>query len=178
MAVNTAAVSDFDIQDAFDSLVLSEDNFVNKAYKEGLVHGETVGFQEGFDLGNQKGAEIGSEIFYYRGFAKGWIALLSENECDFTQTLHHLLELCPNSLNPEFVDEVNQSRLREQQGKTNPKSVKALKKLLKLLDCFPQDNPKSQDIIALLQEIRAKFKHCCAILKVDASYSAKGQFNF
>ncbi|KAI9555690.1 hypothetical protein GHT06_018205 [Daphnia sinensis] len=144
MAVTTT-VSDFDIQDAFDSLVLSEDNLVNKAYEEGLVHGEKVGFQEGFDLGNQKGAEIGSEIFFYRGFAKGWIALLSENELP---------------------------------GENNPKSVKALKKLLKLLDSFPQGNPKSQDIIALLQEIRAKFKHCCAILKVDASYSAKSQLSF
>lgn len=177
MAINTA-VSDFDIQDAFDSLVLSEDSFVKKAHEEGVVQGEIVGFQEGFDLGNEKGAEIGSEIFYYRGFAKGWIAVLSENECDFTQTLHHLLELCSNSLDPEFVDEVSQCRIRERQGETNPKCVKALKKLLKLLDSFPQDNPKSQDIIALLQEIRAKFKHCCAVLKVDASYSAKSQLHF
>lgn len=176
MAVNKK-VSDFDIQDAFDSLLLSEDTFVRKAHEEGLAQGEITGFQEGFDLGHQKGAEIGSEIFFYRGFAKGWINLLSENKSDFTQTFHHLLGLCPISFNPEFLHEVSQRRPKEQE-ETTQKTVKALKRLLKLLDSFPQENPKSQDIIVLLQEIRAKFKHCCAILKVDASYSAKHQLNF
>ncbi|EFX89952.1 hypothetical protein DAPPUDRAFT_40007 [Daphnia pulex] len=142
MAVNKKE-SDFDIQDAFNSLLVSEDNLVAKAYEEGLLQGEIAGFQEGFDLGRQKGSEIGSEIFFYRGFAKSWIALLSGD-------------------------------LKE----ADSKSLKALTKLLTLLERFPQENPKNQDIVSLLQDIRSKFKHCCAILKVDASYSANNQLNF
>jgi hypothetical protein len=57
MAVNKKE-SDFDIQDAFDSLLVSEDNLVAKAYEEGLLQGEIVGFQEGFDLGRRKFSSI------------------------------------------------------------------------------------------------------------------------
>jgi HUS1 checkpoint protein len=174
MAVNKKE-SDFDIQDAFDSLLVSEDNLVAKACEEGLLQGEIVGFQEGFDLGRQKGSEIGSEIFFYRGFAKSWIALLSG---DLSEAFKQLLELCPVSLNCDVLHEIYQIELKNKTEEADSKSLKALTKLLTLLERFPQENPKNQDIVSLLQDIRAKFKHCCAILKVDASYSGNNQLNF
>ncbi len=175
------AKSEVDIQDAFDSLLLCEDSFVNKAYEEGLVHGEKAGFQEGFDLGQQKGSEIGSEIFFYRGFAKSWITSLSNDSFEFRKIFYELLEPCKSCLDPEKVKEIKQicqSPNVKQQEETDSKSVKALQKLLTLIESFPQENPKSEDIISLLQDIRAKFKHCCAVLKIEASYSAKNQLNF
>ena len=53
-----------------------------------------------------------------------------------------------------------------------------LQKLIDLISTFPKENPKEQDILDLLEKIRAKFKHICAILKVDASYSSKTKLNF
>ena len=53
-----------------------------------------------------------------------------------------------------------------------------LQKLIGLISTFPEENPKEQDIVDLLSNIRAKFKHCCAILKVDASYNSKAKLNF
>jgi hypothetical protein len=174
MAVNKLD-SDSDIQEAFDSILVSEDNLVAEAYREGLIQGEIQGFQEGFELGRQKGSETGSEIFFYRGFAKGWIALLSG---DISVALSQLLELCPVSLNPDIVNDIHQIGLKKQQEGTDLKALKALEKLLSLLEHFPQENPKNQDIISLLQDIRAKFKHCCAVLKVDSSYPGNNQLNF
>ena len=170
-----------DIQDAFDSLVLCEDSLVTKAYEEGLVEGEKVGFQEVFNLGLEKGSEIGAEIFFYRGFARSWITLLSQNESDFSKTFHELLEPCQSSLGLDIVIQLKQiypHLITQKAEETDPKSRKVLQKLLELLESFPQNNPKSEDILGLLQDIRAKFKHCCAILKVDANYCAKNQLNF
>ena len=174
MAVNKNE-KDFDVQDAFDSIFVSEDKLVAKAYEEGVLQGEIEGFQEGFELGRQKGSEIGSEIFFYRGFAKSWIALLSG---DLSEVFNQLLEVCPVSLNPDVVNDIHQIGLKKQQEETDLKPLKALKKLLALLERFPQENPKNQDILSLLQDIRAKFKYCCAVLKIDASYSVNNQLNF
>jgi len=68
---------DVDIQDVFDSILLSEDTFASTGYQEGFKQGEVDGYQEGLNLGEVKGKEIGSEISFYRGFAKGFIAQLS-----------------------------------------------------------------------------------------------------
>lgn len=78
-----------DIQDLYDSLLVCEEKFVASGYEEGLARGEEIGFQEGYDLGRQKGSEIGSEIAFYRGFAKGWISLLSNS--NYSENIAELL---------------------------------------------------------------------------------------
>lgn len=172
--------SEIDIQEAFDSLLVCEDNFVKKAYEEGIVQGEKIGYQEGFDLGHTKGSEIASEIFFYQGFAKSWIGLISDDNSDFNKTFEQLLEPCLSSIDSDIVSELKNIQKHIYQGsqEVDPKSLKALKKLLQLLQNFPEENPQYQDIVSLLQDIRAKFKHCCALLKVDTSYSAKSELNF
>ena len=83
MDVKSKTSSEVDIQDLYDSLLVSEETFVASGYAEGLARGEEIGFQEGYNLGLKKGTEIGAEIAFYKGFAKGWVNLLSSsNFCD------------------------------------------------------------------------------------------------
>ena len=93
---------DVDIQDIFDSLVLSEDTFVKAGYQQGFEQGEIDGYQEGFQLGQIKGKEIGSEISFYRGFAKGFIAQLKDAET-FLGELRSQLELNTNSIDSQTI---------------------------------------------------------------------------
>ena len=164
-----------DIQDAFDSLLLCEDSFVRQGYEEGLADGEKAGFQEGFDIGIQKGTQIGAEIAFYRGFAKGWLPQLS-SDCKHLvgDHLKQQVESCKNSIQPDTVTRLlflcQNTAFTERQS--DPKAIKALQKLLALAESFPEENPKDQDVLDLLNSIRAKFKHCCSILKVETSYSA------
>lgn len=169
-----------DIQEAFDSLLVCEDNFVNKAFEEGRIQGEKSGYQEGFDLGYKKGSEISTEIYFYKGFAKSWIALISNDASDFSKTFTQLLEPCLPSVDTDIVLELKtiEKHIYQTNQEVDPKTLKALQRLLQLLQNFPEENPKNQDIVSLLQDIRAKFKHCCALLKVDTSYSAKSELNF
>lgn len=91
-----------DIQDAFDSLLLIEDKFVKVGYQEGFEQGEIEGYQEGFHLGQLKGKEIGSEISFYRGFAKGFIAQLSDTET-FMRELNNQVELNKNLIDSQTI---------------------------------------------------------------------------
>ncbi len=172
-----------DLNDAYDSIVLCEDTFVRQGYQEGLVDGEKSGFQEGFDLGIKKGSEIGSEIAFYRGFARGWLAILSD---DIGNLVEAQLNLCQISIDKEvfssleeFTKKINRVPDSPSESSRAQKAVKPLEKLLILIEQFPQENPKDHDILDLLNSIRAKFKQCCAVLKVEASYSAsEGQISF
>lgn len=172
-----------DLNDAYDSIVLCEDTFVRQGYQEGLVDGEKSGFQEGFDLGIKKGSEIGSEIAFYRGFARGWLAILSD---DIGKLVNTHLNLCQASIDKEVFSSLGELTKKITSVSDSPsesskaqKAVKSLEKLLILIEQFPQENPKDQDVLDLLNSIRAKFKQCCAVLKVDASYSAsEGQLSF
>jgi len=82
-----------DIIYLYDSLLVCEEQFVASGYEEGFARGEQIGFQEGYDLGRQKGSEIGSEIAFYRGFAKGWISLLSSSS-SYSENITELLTNC------------------------------------------------------------------------------------
>lgn len=172
-----------DLNDAYDSIIFCEDTFVRQGYQEGLVDGEKSGFHEGFDLGIKKGSEIGSEIAFYRGFARGWLSILS---ADIGKLVGAQLNLCKSSIKEEvhssleeFTKKISGVSDSQSESSRAQKAVKPLEKLLHLIEQFPQENLKDQDVLDLLNSIRAKFKQCCAVLKVDASYSASGgQLNF
>jgi len=61
-----------DINDLFDSIVLSEDRIVCESYETGYKAGESEGFSEGLRLGSERGKKIGSEIGFYLGFVEQW----------------------------------------------------------------------------------------------------------
>jgi len=172
---------DVDIQDIFDSLVLSEDTFVKAGYQQGFEQGEIDGYQEGFQLGQIKGKEIGSEISFYRGFAKGFIAQLKDAET-FLGELRSQLELNTNSIDSQTISTlqgiVRKTREGDSNSTPNLKHVKALQKLLEKISEFPQENIKDEDFAERLRDIRARFKHCCSLLKVDTSYSSEHSINF
>lgn len=184
MALNELQPGEIDIQDAFDSLLVCEDNFVQKAYQEGLAQGEKIGFQEGFDLGVRKGSEIGSEIHFYKGFVTSWITFILESSSgsNFLNSYQQLVEPCVEALDASVITELNKIVLQVSEQnlevESSSRALKELQKLLQLLQSFPADNPQNQDVISLLEDIRAKFKHCCALLKVETVYSAKAELNF
>ena len=64
-------MDDFDINDAFDTIILSENRLVEQGYEEGFVAGSREGEEEGYRLGAQKGSEIGQEVGFYIGFTEG-----------------------------------------------------------------------------------------------------------
>lgn len=169
-----------DIQEAFDYLVVCEDIFVKQAFEKGRVKGEKTGFQEGFDLGHKKGSDIASEIYFYQGFAKSWVELKSNDSSEFCKTFQHLLEPCLSSIDSDTVLQLQNIAKHNFQNKQeiDLKTIKALKKLLHLIQNFPEDNPEKLDIGSLLQGIRAKFRHCCALLKIETSNSSTSELNF
>ena len=173
-----------DVQDAFDSLLMCEERFVQEGYNEGLKAGQEIGHQEGFHLGLKKGKEIGSEIGFYRGFAKGWISIL-RGSSEVKQSLLSLTNECASCLDSatksELQDVIRQiGESRPDGGEIDLKASKALQKLLQLSEAFPQENLKDRDFQEQLSALRAKFKHCCAILKVENSISTSQnkQLNF
>ncbi|PSN45452.1 Oral cancer-overexpressed protein 1 [Blattella germanica] len=66
-----------DINDAFDSIALSEERISNEGYSEGFSKGVLEGEVEGFHLGYHRGAEIGAELGYYKGIVE---TILKERE--------------------------------------------------------------------------------------------------
>lgn len=164
-----------DIQDAFDSLLFCEDNFVRQGYEEGLADGEKAGFQEGFELGIKKGTEIGTEIAFYRGFAKGCLAQLSSDSSILKDQLQLQVQLCQGAIQDQEIatnlEAVCQNIDSSFYKESDQKAIKALQRLVALIESFPAENLKDQDVLDLLNNIRAKFKQCCSILKVETSYS-------
>lgn len=69
MAEELFSIKD-DINGAFDSIALCEDEVVNRSYLEGKMLGIREGEIEGFHLGYHRGCELGYEIGYYKGFIK------------------------------------------------------------------------------------------------------------
>ncbi|XP_059832038.1 protein LTO1 homolog isoform X1 [Hypanus sabinus] len=66
--------------DLFDSILLADDEFRGKGYREGFIEGGQLGETEGQRYGLANGAKIGSEVSFYRGFAITWKCLLQNNE--------------------------------------------------------------------------------------------------
>jgi len=160
--------SNIDIQDAFDALNSCEQEFIQKGYQEGFQNGEDIGYQEGFDLGVQKGRKIGFEICFYRGFAKGFIAQLDGGTA-FTDALNDQLKSNPKFIDPQTVSTLQDLVTGSQDRSENNKLIKTLQKLLDKVNDFPTENVKNQDFVDKLRDIRAKFKHCCSLLKLDTT---------
>jgi hypothetical protein len=125
-----------DINDAFDSILLSEDQLVSEGHLEGLEAGRKSGAKEGVNLGAQKGVEIGEEVGFYAGFATAWIQILEEEAGSAAS------------------------------GGKQQKIVSQLKKLSALAETFPSTNIRDVDILDRLLALRAKFKLVCSLLKV------------
>lgn len=70
---------DIDINDAFDSIVLSENNLQKEGYDEGIIKGQKDGVIEGFHVGFHKGIDVGSEVGYYSGVVEACLALNCES---------------------------------------------------------------------------------------------------
>jgi hypothetical protein len=128
-----------DINDAFDSLLLCENQLVSEGFQEGLSAGQKRGWKEGLALGSKKGVEIGAEVGFYAGFAAGWI----------------------ESLEPAAEDSKAAGG-----GEKRQKVAGQLRKLLALAEAFPADNIRDLDILDRLLALRAKFKIVCSLLKV------------
>ena len=128
-----------DINDAFDSLLLCEDQLVSKGYSEGLEAGRLNGSKEGLSLGFQKGVEIGEEVGFYEGFAAAWIQSVQSGDCAAAAG-----------------------------GEKREKVLRQLERLLGLAETFPANNIQELDILDRLLALRAKFKIVCSLLKVKS----------
>ena len=173
------ASASFDIQDAFDSIVCSEDNFVTTGFEEGIKAGEVTGYDEGFALGLVKGQEIGAEIGFYRGFAKGWrVSIQSPEEMKdlISEVVQNCETLLPSDIPSRTQDVLKMTNLSTIQA--DSRIIRNLKKLLQLSQDFPTENEKDEDFLEKLSAVRAKFKHCCAILKVETDSSSNKQLSF
>jgi len=97
-----------DIDAAFDSIVLVEDNLVQSGFKEGYLQGAEDGEKEGFLLGLDKGSQIGQEIGFYAGFGEGWHSHLSSTPELQTKNKRVLSQLEKLLKLIESVPEINQ----------------------------------------------------------------------
>jgi flagellar biosynthesis/type III secretory pathway protein FliH len=132
-----------DLDHAWDDVLLIEDRAANRGLREGITEGIRRGHTEGFALGVKKGAQIGAEVGFYLGFAKSWAHVCREKA------------------------DVNGSGRQEQ------KVVKALDKLTAAAEDFPCENIKDEDVLQRLEEMRARFKLCCQVLKIKSEQTIK-----
>ncbi|KAF5273059.1 hypothetical protein FQR65_LT04801 [Abscondita terminalis] len=69
-----------DINDIFDDILLSEECLNQEGYNEGFLSGSSKGNAEGYHLGYHRGAEVGSELGYYFGIVQNIIQTLPNND--------------------------------------------------------------------------------------------------
>lgn len=108
-----------DINDAFNYIAFSEENFHKQGFEEGLMKGETEGRIDGYHLGFHRGLETGTEIGFYKGVVK---VILDNFEClppknrekavKVTRQLNDFLEKFPkdNSEDVDILLEMNEIR--------------------------------------------------------------------
>ncbi|XP_055505172.1 protein LTO1 homolog [Leucoraja erinacea] len=65
--------------DLFDAIVLADNEFRGKGYREGFIEGSQLGETEGRRYGLANGAKLGSEVSFYKGFTITWKSLLQNN---------------------------------------------------------------------------------------------------
>ena len=75
----------------------------------------------------------------------------------------------------DLVSEITESN---QDYTQNSKRIKVLQKLIEKIAEFPEENIKDQDFGEKLRDIRARFKHCCSLLKVETSFSSEHSISF
>ncbi|CAG0916853.1 unnamed protein product [Notodromas monacha] len=81
--------SDTDVNDAFDSIVLTEDRAAERGYKTGYVDGKEAGEEEGLNFGFRKGFELGLELG--RLYARAETIHLKESSTSKDKTISNLL---------------------------------------------------------------------------------------
>ena len=91
MASNQLIESEVQEVDPFESLLFVEDSNSEKGLKDGEKASFHKHFSEGFSLGLVKGYEVGSEITFYKVFAKTWLTLTKEPKTE--KLLKQLLKL-------------------------------------------------------------------------------------
>ena len=129
----------------FDDISLSENKFTDQGYQQGLESGLKKSYIEGEELGWVKGKQIGAEIGFYTGFVS-------------TYRLKINSEISENSANSEAAAK-----------KKTDKILAALNKLETLTVEFPDYNSK-EGFEEKLEEIRAKFKLVCSLLKISSEF--------
>ena len=151
-----SSAPDFDLDSAWDDVLLLEERAVSRGLREGLQEGRRRGHEEGFALGVDKGAEIGGEIGFYLGFASSWTTIIEDRV---------------NSARLEAEDESAAAAATRKEQKRDERALKALGKLAAGAADFPRDNIKEEDVADRLQGIRARFKFCCQVLEIKAELS-------
>lgn len=143
-----------DINEVFDSILLSEERISEEGYKKGLQAGVSEGNLEAYHLGKHprsqenlskrlllgfhRGAEIGAELGFYLG----------------------VLE---NSKIPSPINE---------------KVSHLITQLKSIIESFPKVNCDTVDLFDSLNTIRTQFKKLTSLLKIKVSYPERSQLSF
>lgn len=145
-----------DINEVFDSILLSEERISEEGYKKGLQAGVSEGNLEAYHLGTHlsslarklikpvwllgfhRGAEIGAELGFYLG----------------------VLE---NSKIPSPINE---------------KVSHLITQLKSIIESFPKVNCDTVDLFDSLNTIRTQFKKLTSLLKIKVSYPERSQLSF
>lgn len=121
-------------------------SFYEAGYKAGYEHGQAHGTFDGRALGQEKGFELWEELGYIQGQAKFWLAVYAADASKKRCTRLHWLSL----------------KLTE----CSCRACATAGGLLALIDQFPAKNDSKsqgdQDLEALLQTIRNKYRVVCA----------------
>lgn len=90
------SVNEKDVNDVFESILMSEEHLSAKGFNEGLKKGSADGLCEGFHLGYHRGAEIGAEIGFYKGVIQAWLSVCGtpEKNSKGEKDLEKFMELC------------------------------------------------------------------------------------
>lgn len=102
-----------DINDIFDSIVLTEENLVQQGYEEGFTDGIAGGNTEGYHLGYHRGAELGAELGYYSGIVAVYLKSKQPEKIHTALVaLKHSLDAFPhtNDENCDILEVANQIR--------------------------------------------------------------------
>jgi hypothetical protein len=113
------------------------------------------GFQEGFMKGSLEGEVEGFHLGYHRGAEIG-------AEIGYYEGVVETLLVISDKGKHDLPDKV----------------VNALRNVLELIKQFPTSNAEDVDIIAACDNVRAKYKKACALLKMDGTFPELSKLSF
>jgi HUS1 checkpoint protein len=119
-------------------------------------------------LGEDRVVELGFEAGYTAGSAEGRLEgarLGRQRGAEVGREVGFYLG---------FAEELTSAHSDQSDEKKTAKISIALHKLLELIEAFPEDNSKEEDIAAKLEQIRARFKVVCSLLKVSLEPGTAG----
>ena len=115
----------------------------DEAVKKGRAEGQAEAIKRGRIEGRQLGIKKGHEVGAEVGFYLGFAKTWLELQDDDIQSKKK---------------EVTRAR-------------KQLQQLASLAESFPKTNPKDADLAGQIEAMRAKFKHSCALLKIECDFT-------